>query len=338
LRVMQSREGTQFFNTKMNRNIEAARKNNCEHDARMLDHRAAVLIAGHAGMANINTVWVDCNPHRGWLDKNDEKKLMNMAYENMTKDGEWLDRFQSTTSHSGNMPFATKNTYMAQHFVDTMKQFHAKFIQEQVVCLSPAAEAAMEEITMNTIENEPSFANFAAKYQENGRDFYKELSILLRRMVCSHGHFCKVVGRVLAFRNSLQQGTAITAVRLCQLEKEMLRAIMAWEGWLQQNTPRILNEVENKMGSWIKHDDADENIPESYYNQIPNKFNYDWVSGALDALYAKQQEIDEPDVDRQNQPPPDQEEGGGAFENMAAKRPRTAGSGSIYELVGGEKL
>jgi hypothetical protein len=44
------------------------------HDAKILHFDAAVLIAGHAGLPTKNVVWVDSNPQKAWLNRNDEKK------------------------------------------------------------------------------------------------------------------------------------------------------------------------------------------------------------------------------------------------------------------------
>ena len=233
-------------------------------------------------MPNVNIVWVDCNPQRAWLDKNDERKLMNMAYEHMNKNQEWLERFQSVTSDAANRPFANANDAAATEFVGIMKKYRSKFVSNQVVCLSPSAQAAMQEIVMSFMDDFPRMVSAMESNQQsnaqesNTRDIGNELCIILRRIQITRSHFCRVVGRVLGYNHALQQGTAITARRMYQLEVEMRRAIIAWEAWLQNNIVKVISEVtKNAKGT--------------------NKFNYDWVHNAIDLLYSEQTEMDKQD-------------------------------------------
>ena len=289
------------------------------HDAKLLDHGAAILIAGHGGMPNVNAVWVECNPQRTWLDKNDERKLMNMAYEHMNKNQEWMERFGSVSSDAANQPFAIDNTEAAKHFVKIMKTYHSKFVSNTVVCLSPSTEAAMQEIAMSLMEDVPEIVSSMERNpdlikrvvgvddDEEGiheRDICKELCIMLRRIQMTRAQFCKVVGRVLGYRHALQQGTAITARRLYQLEVEMRRGILHWESWLQLNSTKVASEV-------IK------------YGMYLNRFNFDWVGNALQLLYMDQSELDEFDNSK-TEHEPDTENG--------PKRKRAVQERSIYEI------
>lgn len=283
------------------------------HDAQLLDHRAAVLIAGHAGMANINAVWVDCNPQRAWLDKNDERKLMNMAYEHANKNQEWLERFQSMSSEATNQPFSDENSGAASLFVSTMKNYHAKFLESTVICLSPSTEAAMQEIVMSITEDMPEIVSQieAIDQRENlniESDMCKELSIILRRIQFTRGHFCKVVGRVLGYRHALQQGTAITARRLHQLEVEMRRGIIAWDNWLKLNIDKVVREIKDKI------------VTISMYN-------YDWVSDALSVLYLEQKELKDPGKSHDRHEDDDEDEGAGS-----KRRRADMDVTSIYEI------
>lgn len=291
------------------------------HRARMLDHSAAVLIAGHAGMPNINAVWVDCNPQRSWLDKNDERKLMNMAYEHVNKNAEWLERFTSVGGNPGNQPFALENTDMARAFVQTMQLYHAKF--KQVVCLSPATEAAMQEIVMTILDNVVVITTQITQntHAEDDGDDCKHLCMLLRRLPLTRGQFCKVVGRVLGYRNALQQGTAITARRLYQLEVEMRRSIMLWETWLQTNLRGVAALVK-------KHDRG--KIDEITGGKIDH-FNYDWVYPALHRLNLIQQEMEQKDEITEEERKKRKNDGGG--EKSPSRKRGAAGSGSLYTLV-----
>jgi hypothetical protein len=249
------------------------------HPAKLMDHSAAILISGHAGMPNVNAVWVDCNPQRAWLDKNDERKLMNMAYEHMNKSQEWIERFQSVTSEAANQPFANANDAAASQFVGIMKKYRSKFVNNQVVCLSPSAVAAMQEIVMSMLENVPQIVSaMESVHTQNPdtRDIGNELCIILRRLQITRAHFCRVVGRVLGYNHALQQGTAITARRMYQLEVEMRRAIIAWDAWLQNNLVKVVSAVKKNAEGM-------------------NQFNFDWVHNAIDRLYIEQAEMEKLD-------------------------------------------
>ena len=43
---------------------------------------------------SVHTVWVDCSPHRGWLDKLHERELIKSAYSLADRDDKYMRRLQ----------------------------------------------------------------------------------------------------------------------------------------------------------------------------------------------------------------------------------------------------
>lgn len=241
-----------------------------QRTARLLDHRAAVLIAGSAGMPNVNTVWVDCSPNRAWLDQLDERRLMKLAYDVADGRGDQVRRLNHVMSDAPNVPPAVGNAREVSHEVmAVLKQFRQELIRSHVVCLSPVAEAVMVELASELQERikwtQPvqtdanTGLDLFAKKGINGRivsaqeyydqdthpgaefnvatvhdrSFTKLLSRVLRRHPNVSNEFCQAVGKLVAYRSAVQHGSAVTRLRLLEMRSESIRERRKCLDWFQ---------------------------------------------------------------------------------------------------------
>jgi len=240
--------------------------------ARLADHRAAVLIAGSAGMPNVNAVWVDCSPNRAWLDKLDERRLMKMAYDVADGRGEQVRRVNGAMRDMPNVAPAIGNARDVSHEVMTvLKQFRQELIRSHVVCLSPVAEAAMTELVAeleplvgwtspNLQDSETGLDQWNPQSQNgvlidakthNGaqgaehhvatvhdRSFTKLLTRILRRHPNFSTVFCQAVGKLVAYRSALQHGSAVTRLRLVEMRADSIRERRKCMEWFRDPTRR----------------------------------------------------------------------------------------------------
>jgi hypothetical protein len=254
--------------------------------SRLLDHRAAVLIAGAAGMPNVHTVWVDTSPNRAWLDKLDERRLMKLAYDVADSRSEYVQRMHSVVTGVPNLAPATENAREVSHeVVDVMMKFRQEFIKNHVVCLAPVAEAAMAELTHDLLEDkiiQPVSHDAAILTQgldEPGvcvvhdRSHALLLSRLLRRHPKFSASFCQIVGKMVAYRSALQHGSAFTRLRLIEMRHDMLREKRRWSTWI--DNIKVKKEVQTLYEKCAGN-------PGSY------AVSFDWVSLALRELDQRQ--------------------------------------------------
>lgn len=70
----------------------------------------------------MHTVWVDCSPHHGWLDKLDERKLMNSAYSLADRDDEYMRRLQGLAGGTVSGPAQTNaSEVLSKHVLSVIK-------------------------------------------------------------------------------------------------------------------------------------------------------------------------------------------------------------------------
>lgn len=289
--------------------------------ARLLDHRAAVLVAGAAGMPSVHTVWVDCSPHRGWLDKLDERKLMNSAYSLADRDDEYMRRLQGLAGGTVSGPAqANASEVLSQHVLSVIKQYRKAIIASQVVCLAPIVETAMVELVEELQDAESNLqlrtstelsADFGQELgdQDHDLDVHDAGTVkLLVRVIRRHAElaprFCQTAGKLVAYRAALQHGSATTTRRLQGMHVEAVRGRRLWVEWMRD--PKRVQLIKTIASRFMS-------VPEN------SALTFDWVSEALLKLDREQQ----PDIElaannNAQQPAPGQ----------PAAQPR----GSIYSL------
>jgi len=289
--------------------------------ARLLDHRAAVLVAGAAGMPSVHTVWVDCSPHRGWLDKLDERKLMNSAYSLADRDDEYIRRVQGLAGGTVSGPAqANASDTISKHVLNVIKQYRKAIIASQVVYLAPIVETAMVELVeeLQDAESELQLRDNNEINTSFGQDLgtvdhdldvhdagtVKLLVRVLRRHAELAPRFCQTAGKLVAYRAALQHGSATTTRRLQGMHVEAVRGKRLWVEWMR-NFKRV---------QLVKA------IAERFMiNPDNSALTFDWVSEALLALDREQQpDIALAAISNAPQPAPGQ----------VAAQPR----GSIYSL------
>jgi len=271
--------------------------------ARLADHRAAVLIAGSAGMPNVNAVWVDCSPNRAWLDKLDERRLMKMAYDVADGRGEQVQRVNSAMRDMPNVAPAIGNARDVSHEVMTvLKQFRQELIRSHVVCLSPVAEAAMAELA-SELEPIVGWTPPAPQDSETGLDQWSTLTLagvsvdpktyagaggaehhvatvhdrsftkLLTRILRRHPNFstvfCQAVGKLVAYRSALQHGSAVTRLRLVEMRADSIRERRKCLEWFRAPARR---------------DGVQELAKRCHVQPWLYALSFDWVSVALREL------------------------------------------------------
>lgn len=291
--------------------------------ARLLDHRAAVLVAGAAGMPSVHTVWVDCSPNRGWIDKLDERKLMNSAYSLADRDEQYMRRLQGLADGvvAPNQQ-ANASEAISRHVLSVIKQYRKAIIASQVVCLAPVVETVMVELAQDIEPNlnlpRDSFEYGAALAPplllgENTEDHdldvhdpgvVKMVVRVLRRHAEFAPRFCQAVGKIVAYRTGLQHGSATTTRRLQVLQVESVRDRRFWVEWMNNS-----DRLEQLRKIIARFRDTPEN----------SAMTFDWVSEALLKLDREQQpENAIARVNQQAQP--------------AANAPAAQPQGNIYML------
>jgi hypothetical protein len=301
---------------------KAAEQAEMQRTARLLDHRAAVLIAGSAGMPNVNTVWVDCSPNRAWLDQLDERRLMKLAYEIADGRSDQVRRLNQVMSDAPNVAPAVGNAREVSHEVmAVLKQFRQELIRSHVVCLSPVAEAVTVELasdlqervkwtqpvksdTTTGLDLRPADPTAASDYYDNAsnpgaefnvatvhdRSSTKLLSRILRRHPNFANVFCQAVGKLVAYRSAVQHGSAVTRLRLVEMRNESIRERRKCLEWFQ-NVDRVRG-VQGLVNKCAKQ-------PWMY------ALSFDWVTLALRELDQDQKGPEEvfPGIELHGNPP-----------------------------------
>jgi hypothetical protein len=257
--------------------------------ARRLDHRAAIMISGAAGMANINQIWVDCSPHRAWLDKMDERRMMKLAYEVADRYSEQMSRMGDALSGSSTLSEGSGSGGLAARAsMQVFTTFRQEFIKHNVVCLSPSTEAAMNEISLMVSEfvvskgenNDkllPSTNNVA--FDEDGvanphdTAFPKIISRILRRHPHFNVRFCDVVGKLVAWKAALHGGTGFTRLRLVETRGAFIRTQRLFLEWMREAVQR--DGLQKCVDTFSK-------------TPWQNVLTCDWVSVALQMLEMEQ--------------------------------------------------
>jgi hypothetical protein len=194
-------------------------------EARLADKDAAFLTAGAAGLETIKgVVWVDCNMEAEWFDKNDEKKLMSVAWNDVIGDNNatikgHLAMLQGDVNVNGVKPFGGVDKVRLDHIEQVLKSFRKKQLSMKIFSLSPSTEAAMSGIVIDLLNDyEQDFSEFTdtAELRNKGRssvfehdDRTRRISRMFRRLPLTRNEFCRVAGVVLRYNLSLQDGKTL---------------------------------------------------------------------------------------------------------------------------------
>ena len=224
-------------------------------EARLLDKSAAMLIAGAAGLPMRGVVWVDCNMETEWFDKNDEKKLMSVAWNDVIGEGN-----KTINGHlalvqkdlGAECPDDLLNPVRIKNIQRVLKSFRKSQLTMQLYSLSPSTEAVLSGIVLDLLcQFEYAFSVFQDTEElldENRSsvcehdDRIRRMARMFRRLPFTRNEFCRVAGYILRYNISLQEGVALSTRRLNQVQHDMRNAIGTWTQFVEQNLDKIVKE------------------------------------------------------------------------------------------------
>lgn len=232
-------------------------------EARLLDKSAAMLIAGSAGLPMRGVVWVDCNMETEWFDKNDEKKLMAVAWNDVIGEGNrtikgHLELVQNDLGTD--CPDDILNPVRIKNIQKVLKSFRKSQLSMQLYSLSPSTEAVLSGLVIDMLDHfEGTFSGLedteelkqevrSSVFEHDDRT--RRMSRMLRRLPFTRNEFCRVAGVVLRYNISLQDGTALSTRRLNQIQLDMRRAVDVWTQFLERNLARVVYELTE---FWVEH-------------------------------------------------------------------------------------
>ena len=225
-------------------------------ESRLLDKSAAMLIAGAAGLPMRGVVWIDCNMETEWFDKNDEKKLMAVAWNDVIgSDNTTIQGSLSLvrTDLGRNCPDDFVDKQRLKNIERVLKTFRKSQLSMQLFSLSPSTEAALSGIVMELLDRfESDFSvledtpevmvdNRSSVFEHDDRT--RRMCRMLRRLPFTRNEFCRVAGVVLRYNISLQDGVALSTRRLNQIQFDMRNAINNWTQFVERNMACILKEL-----------------------------------------------------------------------------------------------
>ncbi|KAJ1464510.1 hypothetical protein T484DRAFT_1758040, partial [Baffinella frigidus] len=232
-------------------------------EARLLDKSAAMLIAGSAGLPMRGVVWVDCNMETEWFDKNDEKKLMAVAWNDVIGEGNrtikgHLELVQNDLGTD--CPDDILNPVRIKNIQKVLKSFRKSQLSMQLYSLSPSTEAVLSGLVIDMLDHFGGTFSGLADTEELKQevrssvfehdDRTRRMSRMLRRLPFTRNEFCRVAGVVLRYNISLQDGTALSTRRLNQIQLDMRRAVDVWTQFLERNLARVVYELTE---FWVEH-------------------------------------------------------------------------------------
>jgi hypothetical protein len=223
--------------------------------SRLLDKDAAVLIAGSAGL-QLRVVWVDCNMEADWFDKNDGKKLMSVAWDEVIGESNKTIRGHASMLHNDlgtDYPEDVLNPTRIKNIKRVLKSFRQSQLTMQLFSLSPSTEAAMSGVVIDTLDRfESAFSRLddTAEMRTEIRssvfehdDRTRRMSRMFRRLPFTRNEFCRVVGIILRYNISMQDGIALSTRRLNQVQFDMRKAVESWMQFMDRNLDRIIKEL-----------------------------------------------------------------------------------------------
>ncbi|KAJ1464410.1 hypothetical protein T484DRAFT_1758115, partial [Baffinella frigidus] len=176
-------------------------------EARLLDKSAAMLIAGSAGLPMRGVVWVDCNMETEWFDKNDEKKLMAVAWNDVIGEGNrtikgHLELVQNDLGTD--CPDDILNPVRIKNIQKVLKSFRKSQLSMQLYSLSPSTEAVLSGLVIDMLDHfEGTFSGLkdteelkqevrSSVFEHDDRT--RRMSRMLRRLPFTRNEFCRVAG------------------------------------------------------------------------------------------------------------------------------------------------
>ena len=225
-------------------------------ESRLLDKSAAMLISGAAGLPMRGVVWVDCNMETEWFDKNDEKKLMAVAWNDVIGgDNKTIKGVEQLvhTDLGQNCPDGIVDAHRIKNIERVLKTFRKSQLSMQLFSLSPSTEAVLSGIVidlLDTFESELSgftdteqmmFETRSSVFEHDDR--VRRMSRIFRRLPLTRNEFCRVAGTVLRYNISLQEGVALSTRRLNQIQFDMRNAVNNWTQFVERNITKIVHEL-----------------------------------------------------------------------------------------------
>jgi hypothetical protein len=260
--------------------------------ARGMDTKAAELVAGSAGLKPRGVIWVDCNMESEWFNKEDETKLMQLAWQTVEDQNKKAVDMENIVQNAPGTSLEVRQEYHARLKLTSniLKQYRMEQRRMKVFSLSPQVQAAMSGIVIDTIAQfsqlsdleEPDRMRFKDRaISDENDDRTRRLCRVFRRLPSTRNEFCRHTGIILLYTMALQEGSAMTTARLNKVLLNKNRSDLMWTNFVEQNIDEIMEDLEFVWnGSSLE---KDEDLSAEIYT-------FDWYTHMMRNLDASQNE------------------------------------------------
>ena len=223
-------------------------------EARMMDTRAAELVAGAAGLKMRGVIWVDCSMESEWFNKEDETKLMQLAWQTVEEQNQLSVEKEHALQTAPGTFNAVRQNYQSRLKTTSniLKQFRLEQRSMKVFSLSPQVQSAMSKIVIDTIAevsqlqglSDPKMSMYSDRaISDENDDRTRRLCRVFRRLPLTRNEFCRFTGTVVLHNMSLQEGSAMTTYRLRQVKDGMQDNKIMWMMFVNANLDAIMREI-----------------------------------------------------------------------------------------------